>query len=266
MVCVRSITVLLLAALGAHAQAGAPVRVPFTCAEDDLQFAGMDCTEGRPCAVYLELNAVAALGNKMLAAGNLHSGSSTIASVLLVSDDAGVTWKEPAARLRGSSIEQVQFPDPMHVYAAGELQYPLSADPFFLLSTDGGVFFRQRPVSDEGGPGTIQSFSFDSAQHGELVVDEGKSAPGGRYVSYETRTGGETWMTRSKVAQLPRGRNAAPESDIRVQTGKDGKAWQIERRSGTQWTPVASFLVEAASCPLPQPEPAQPEPAQPEPK
>jgi photosystem II stability/assembly factor-like uncharacterized protein len=245
--------------LQAHAEdviltnTGEPMRVAFTCAEEDLLYAGMYCTEANPCPVYLELNSVTSNGTKILAAGDLHSGSATLYSVLLMTDNNGSTWKEPAARIRGSALDQLQFLDPQHAWAAGEMQYPLSSDPFFLLTTDGGQFWRQRAVSEDGGPGAIQSFVFDSAQHGDLIVDAGKTSAGGRYVSYETQTGGETWMTRSKVNQLPRARRPAPEPTVRAETGKDGKAWQIERREGGQWSSVASFLVETASCGIPPP-------------
>ncbi len=75
---------------------GDPMRVPFACAEDVLQAAGLLCTEAEPCAIYLELNAVASAGKKVFVAGDLHSTQGTLESILLASDDAGATWKEPA--------------------------------------------------------------------------------------------------------------------------------------------------------------------------
>jgi photosystem II stability/assembly factor-like uncharacterized protein len=228
---------------------GEPMREPFTCTQDDIQFAGMECSEARPCAIYLELSAIAVNSRKILISGNIHSNSGTLYSVLLMSDDAGATWKEPVARIRGSALDQLQFLDPQRAWAAGETQYPLPRDPFFLLTTDGGASWRQRPVSDEGGPGSVQAFSFDSVQHGELVVDAGKSSSGGRYISYETQTGGESWMVRSTVDQLPRVKSTPPDPLWRLQTGKDGKAWQIEKRdAGGQWSPVAAFLIEIGTC------------------
>jgi photosystem II stability/assembly factor-like uncharacterized protein len=233
---------------------GDPMRVPFTCAEDDLQFVGMFCTEAEPCAVYLELSAVVPDGRKILVSGNIHSSTGTINSILLMSEDGGSTWKEPAARIRGSALDQLQFYDLQHGWAAGETQYPLSRDPFFLVTSDGGASWRQRPVTDDGGPGTVQSFWFDSAQHGELVVDAGRTSSGGRYISYESQTGGESWMVRSTVNQLPRIKGAPGQSTdlaLRLQAGKDGKAWQIEKRDGAQWSPLATFLIETASCGAP---------------
>jgi hypothetical protein len=225
---------------------GDPLRVAYACAEEDLQRAGMDCTEDRPCPVYLELTATARNGAKIFAAGNLHTSSATLVSVLLMSADNGSTWKEPVARIAGAAIDQLQFYDLQHAWAAGETQDPLPRDPFFLVSTSGGDSWRKRPVSEDGAPGSIQSFHFDSPQHGTLIIDVGKSAPSGRYVSYESQTGGESWMIRGTSGALPR---SSPESsDLRIQAVQDGKVWQIQQRSGEQWSPVASFLVEPVTC------------------
>src|ERR1700760_1079401 len=82
-----------------------PVRIAYACAEEDLQWAGMSCSEDDPCPVYLELSSVVPDGRKIFAAGNLHSTSATLSSILLTSEDGGATWKEPAARIRGAAID-----------------------------------------------------------------------------------------------------------------------------------------------------------------
>jgi hypothetical protein len=227
---------------------GEPMRVAYQCTDDDMQFAGMFCSETEPCAIYLELTAVTVNARKILISGNLHTNSATLYSILLESDDAGATWKEPTARIRGSALDQLQFLDPVHAWAAGETQYPLARDPFFLISTDGGFSWRKRDVTDDGGPGSVQAFSFDSADHGELVVDAGNTSESGRYVAFESHTGGESWTMQSTTKQLPRIKAPAADPAWRLQPSKDEKAWQIEKREGTQWTPAASFLIEAASC------------------
>jgi photosystem II stability/assembly factor-like uncharacterized protein len=227
---------------------GEPMRVPYACTDADIEFAGMYCSETAPCAVYLELTAAAGDGRKILVSGNVHSNSATLYSILLESDDAGATWKEPAERIRGSALDQLQFLDAQHAWVAGETQYPLARDPFFLLTTDGGSSWRQRAVTDDGGPGSIQAFSFDSAQHGELVVDAGSTSDSGRYFSYESQTGGESWTIHSTTMQIPPVRSQAGDSSWRVEAGKDGKAWQVEKRDGNQWTSAAAFLIEVASC------------------
>lgn len=227
---------------------GEPMRVSYACSDADIEFAGMYCSETAPCAVYLELTGAAANGRKILVSGNLHSNSATLYSILLESDDAGATWKEPAERIRGSALDQVEFLDAQHAWVAGETQYPLARDPFFLVTIDGGLSWRERPVTDDGGPGSIQAFSFDNTQHGELVVDAGNTSASGRYLSYESQTGGESWTIRSTTKQLPRIQSHAGDSSWRLETSKDGNAWQVEKRDGNQWTPTAAFLIEVANC------------------
>jgi hypothetical protein len=243
--------------------------MPFACAEDELQAAGLLCTEDEPCSIFLELTSVASAGKKLFAAGNLHSSSVTIGSVLVASDDNGLTWKEPAPRLRGASLDQVQFVDADHGWAAGETQYPLTRDPYFLISTDGGTSWRRQQVTEDGGPGSLIRFWFDSPQHGELVIDAGRSSPSGRYLDYESETGGESWSIRGAVGTAPKIKRA-PASfdnpDYRLRS--NGQSYLLEKRTGDKWDSVATFLIEIASCKLkaaelkePPPEPITADPA-----
>jgi hypothetical protein len=249
---------------------GDPMRLTYACAEEDLQFAGMACTDDDPCPIYLELTSIAPNGRKIFIAGNLHSTSATLSSILLMSDDGGSNWKEPSARVRGSALDQIQFYNLQAGWAAGETQYPLPRDPYFFITTDGGNSWRQALVGEEGSAGAIQRFWFDSATHGELIVDAGKTSGGGRYLSYESQTGGGNWTLRGKSDLLPRLRQAPPAGenpDWRIRTSKDGKAYDIEQRAGAKWTRAASFLIEVANCKtkaseLKEPEvPAEPPPA-----
>ena len=243
------------------------MRVPFACAEDELTMAGLLCTDGDPCPIYLELNAITSAGKKLFLAGDLHATSASLSSVLIGSDDGGATWKEPTARIRGADLDDVEFFDPEHGWAAGETQYPLMRDPFFLVSTDGGMSWRQRPVTEDGGPGSVQRFWFDSAQHGELVVDAGKNSPSGRYISYESQTGGESWMIRGTSGQLPKIKGAPPSTenpDYRIRADKTSNALHIEKRlagdRGDKWEAVAAFLVEVANCRIKPAEAKEPAP------
>ena len=220
------------------------MRVGYACNEDDLQWAGLSCSDQEPCPVYLELTAVESQGTKILAGGNLHSTSATLSSILLRSDDSGATWKQPTAGIRGSAIDQLQLYDSGHGFAAGETQYPLPRDPFFLLTTDGGASWHKHLVGEDGDPGSIQRFWFDSPMHGEVVVETGKASTQSRYLSYESDTGGETWQLRGSSGRVPALKRApAPADDTgwRIGDAKDGNAWQIEKRQGDQWTSVASF-------------------------
>ena len=79
---------------------GKPMMVDYRCAEEDIRLAGLSCTIDDPCPVFLELASVEAVGNRIFAAGNIHSSTTTLSSVLLSSDDAGKTWREPYERVR----------------------------------------------------------------------------------------------------------------------------------------------------------------------
>ena len=232
------------------AAAQEPVKVPFSCAVEDLAVAGMSCSDEDPCPVYLELSGVAATGKKISLAGNLHGPSATLFSVLLASDDGGANWKEPAARIAGAALDQVQFPDATHGWAAGETQVPLARDPFFLITSDGGASWREKLIAEEGGVGAVQRFWFDTAEHGEVIIDAGRTAEGGRYSLYESRNGGDSWNVESHAAQMPRLRRAPAIEDVEYRIGTDSRshAFTLEKREGEKWTRLASFAIQVASC------------------
>jgi len=250
-------SVFLLTVLCAPAQE--PSKIPFSCSVDDLAVAGMSCSDEYPCPVYLELSSVSAAGNKLYLAGNLHGPSATLFSVLLESDDSGAVWKEPVARIPGAALDQVQFLDAIHGWAAGETQVPLARDPFILITSDGGASWRQKAIAEEGGVGAVQRFWFDTAEHGEVIIDAGRTAGGGRYVLYESRTGGDSWSVVSHTAQMPRLRRAPTVEDVDYRLGTDSRthAFTLEKYDGEKWNRLASFLVQIASCgsPPPQPQP-----------
>src|SRR5271156_2411557 len=62
---------------------GKPITLPYECTGDDIRWAGMACSEDDPCPVYLELSAADGMGNRIFAAGNIHSDTVTLYSVLL---------------------------------------------------------------------------------------------------------------------------------------------------------------------------------------
>jgi len=241
---------------------GQPIRVPFACTSENLDWAGLACADDDPCSIYLELNAVAAAGKKIFAAGNLHAQSATLSSILLASDDGGLTWKEPAARVRGAALDQFQFYDAQHGWASGETVYPLARDPFFLITSDAGDSWRNRAVTDEGGPGSIQRFIFDSPEHGELLVDGGRGAEGGRYKRYQSNTGGDSWSIQSATDTAPKMPSAsAADPDYRITAGK--AVYRIEKKAAGKWSSIAAFAVNAASCKSPERKEGAPPPETP---
>src|SRR5579871_4030912 len=88
-----------------------PMRVPFQCTPDDSQAAGLNCSEEKPCPIFLELNGVESAGNRIFTSGDIHADNATLYSILLASDDAGKTWTEPNPRIRFASLDEIQFVD-----------------------------------------------------------------------------------------------------------------------------------------------------------
>ena len=91
---------------------GKPMRVPFECTEADTQAASLSCSEEEPCPVFLELSSVEAAGNKIFLAGNLHTSTTTLYSVLLATEDGGKTWTRavsphPLRRPRSDPIHRL---------------------------------------------------------------------------------------------------------------------------------------------------------------
>jgi hypothetical protein len=239
---------------------GKPMQLPFQCTEDDIQWAGLSCTDEDPCPIYLELTAVESVGNKLFAVGNVHSPTMTLYSILLASDDAGKNWREPHQRLRGSSLDQIQFVDFENGWISGQLLHPLPRDPFLLITSDGGKSWRRRPVFGESRPGAVLQFWFQSRTSGALVVDRQQSEEGSRYELYESPNGGETWMIRESNDRPIRLKRSPAAGGWRIRADGKTKAFHIERQAGEQWQSVSAFQIPVAPC---RPEPrAQPQPPQ----
>jgi hypothetical protein len=243
---------------------GKPMRVPFQCTDDDMQWAGMSCSEEEPCPVYLEVSAMEPVGNRLVVLANIHTESITLYSVLLTSEDAGATWREPYERTRGVVLDHVQFIDFQNGWISGQTQVPVSHDPFLLITNDGGVSWRPRPVFSEGAGGAIQQFWFESAKIGDLVIDRRESADASRYELYGTPNGGETWMIR-RTSDAPI-TIKRPASDLagagwRIRADARTKSFSIEKKQGERWNTAASFLVQIGACkPAPRAAPSPPEP------
>jgi hypothetical protein len=123
-----------------HAQTQVPVA--FTCGSQEIDAAGLSCSEADPCPVYVEISHVSGRNNKVVATGNLHSATGTLYSILLASDDGGLTWTEPFKRLPGVTLDRVQFVDEKTGWVSGQTMVPVPSDPFLLLTIDGGKSWR----------------------------------------------------------------------------------------------------------------------------
>jgi hypothetical protein len=246
---------------------GKPMLIPFACTDEDMEWAGMTCSEEQPCPVYVELSAMETLGNRLIVVGNIHNESTTLYSLVLLSEDGGVTWREPYERMRGVGIDHIQFIDFQNGWISGETLVPVARDPFLLITSDGGKSWRLRPVVADGIGGAIQQFHFDSATSGMLVLDRKQSAESSRYELYETPNGGETWMIRrtsERPLTLPQAAADAPDSDWRIHADARTKSFAIENRKDERWSSVANFLVRMGACkPIPRAAPVPPPEAEP---
>jgi hypothetical protein len=240
---------------------GQPVRLGFECTEEDMQWGGLTCTEEEPCPVYLELSAVESIGNKVFAAGNIHTSDVTLYSVVLASEDAGKTWQEPYDRMRGTSLDHIQFIDFESGWVSGQLLVPVPQDPFLLITSDSGKTWRRRPVFGEARAGTIQHFWFSSRTSGSLLIDRSQSGEATRFELYESANGGESWSVREMSDKPIRMRRAGvPNTDWRIRADAPTKSFRIERHQGERWATIASFLVPISQCkPAPRVEAPVPE-------
>ena len=229
---------------------GKPMLAPFRCTEEDIRSAGLGCSEEDPCPVYLELAAVESTGIRIFAAGNIHTATATLYTILLSSEDNGQTWREVHDRVRGAGLDHIQFADVETGWTSGLSFAPLPQDPFLLMTTDGGHTWRPRAIFNEPRFGSIQHFFFEDRKSGSLVIDRGPGASGDRYELFDTNDGGETWNIRQTNVKAIRIQRApvAPNADWRVRADGATKSFHVEHRQGQRWISLAAFKVNLGAC------------------
>jgi hypothetical protein len=227
---------------------GKPITLPFECTGEDIQWAGMTCSEDEPCPIYLELSIAEGVGSHILTAGNIHSDTVTLYSVLLSSGDAGHTWTLGTDAYRGAGLDHIQFVDPLTGWISGQTLYPISQDPFFLLTSDGGATWRTKPLFNESHFGLIQQFSFDSKTTGSVILDQGPSSDSDRYARYESADGGETWLIKEQSKKPLQLKRSAAAPNWRARADAASRSYHIERRQGDKWISVAAFSVRLPVC------------------
>jgi hypothetical protein len=228
---------------------GKPMQVACDCSTADIQSAGLSCTIEEPCPLFLELDSVGTAGNRIFLAGNIHTASTTLYSVLLASEDGGKTWREPYERMHAADLDRIQFVDFANGWISGEMQQPLPRDPFLLVTSDGGETWRTRPVFGDPQFGSILTFGFSSKSNGSMVIDRGGAAESGRYELYETPDAGETWMLRQTNARpIPMKHPAPTNADWRLRADAASKSYRVEHRVGITWRNVAAFAVSIGVC------------------
>jgi photosystem II stability/assembly factor-like uncharacterized protein len=229
-----------------------PVRLQAVCGAAEIQDFGLLCTADEPCPVYLELSYVAPNAQRIFVTGNFHTENATLWSVLLMSADAGNTWSEPAARIRGAVLDLLRFPAPTTGFAGGGVASPLLRDPFLLKSTDSGSTWRRIPLFDDSHAGVIEQMTFLTPDRGELLLDMRGGDDGNlRSLTLQTLTGGDTWIPAAAGAArpaAPRGKETSSSPDWRIRTDAAAKAYRIEQRTDGRWTTLASFAVAAGQC------------------
>ncbi|MEO7143834.1 MAG: hypothetical protein ABI165_10070 [Bryobacteraceae bacterium] len=248
------LTILVAGALG---RAQGPAHIDYKCADDDIEFFGLNCTPEMPCPVYLELTSLERVGAKLFLTGNFHSATVTLDSILLMSADEGKTWTEPHARIRSASLDQAQFVDLEKGWVSGETVQSLPRNPFFLVTTDAGLTWDQRPVFEEDRVGTIVQFWFDSPTSGSVVIEAGS-----KNERYETMTGGSTWAVR-EVKDSPirlKQSYAAPNPDWRLRADAASQTYRVEKRQNGAWRTLTSFPIHVADCKPAEAAPSAPTP------
>jgi photosystem II stability/assembly factor-like uncharacterized protein len=231
---------------------GKPLSLPLECSEEDLRSAGLACTDDEPCPMYLEITSVEGLGNKLVATGNVHSSSATLQSVLVVSDDAGHTWREATDRIRAGTLDRIQILDADNAWITGQVMLPLPQEPFLLVTSDGGKSWRRRPIltdSIENRVGAIQQYFFTSKDTGSLILDRGQGSDSDRYELYESQDGGDSWTikeTNRKPLQLKRPPPAS--TNWRVRADGPSQSFHLEHRQSERWTSTGAFLVKLGVC------------------
>jgi photosystem II stability/assembly factor-like uncharacterized protein len=238
----------LMSAQTSLENSGKPMRVFYDCTAGDTQAAGLSCSEDDPCPVYLELANVEAVGGKIFVTGNLHTPMATLDSILLASENGGATWTEPHPRARSAGLDQIQFIDFQNGWISGANLQGAPRDPFLLSTTDGGKSWTEHPIFQETRVAAIERFSFDSPEHGLLLIDA--SLDNGKHERYETSNGGENWIIQPsgvEAGRFPKEKQGAG-SSWRVRTDAATHSYVIEKSESNRWQKAASFLVTVATC------------------
>jgi hypothetical protein len=222
-----------------------PVHVDYTCPPEDIESFGLSCSEDRPCPIFFEVSSVDSYGSHIFVAGDIHTATTTLYGVLLSTDDGGASWEESIARQRSTAFEQFQFID-AHGWLSGQRLEPLPKDPFFMLTTDGGKSWHQRPLFEESRFGSIAQFWFDSPLSGELIFDDSV----GKIIDqqlFSSMTGGENWelkQTSTKALRLKTTRTTG----WSVTTTAGSPTYLIERTTNGRKETVARFLIHIGDC------------------
>ncbi|MDX2267178.1 MAG: hypothetical protein NW208_03670 [Bryobacter sp.] len=238
-----------------YSSAKGVIALPNKCAEVDLDSLGLTCSEQEPCPTYLEISSAELNNSTIVLAGNLHTPTTTIQSILLFSEDEGATWREAHARLPGATLEAMQFFDFTHGWLSGHSTLGLPRDPFILLTTDGGRAWRKSPLFAESRVGVVEKFNFESARRGWVLVDNKGSGDAGRFELYETTNGGVIWNLKEINDRIPAEARADRQASsvLRVRGDAKQNVLHLERQDAGKWTGLSRFRLRLEDCTPPPP-------------
>ncbi len=225
--------------------AQAPVHVDYACPPEDIDSFGLTCSEEQPCPVFFEVSSVDSFGSRIVVAGDIHTATTTLYGVLLTTEDGGASWAEAITRPRSTAFEQLQVIG-NHGWLSGQRLEPLPKDPFFVITTDGGKNWRQRPLFEETRFGSIAQFHFDTILSGELIFDDsvGKAT---HQELYATMTGGDNWEIR-QTSTKPLHLKPMNDTAWIVTAPPGSKTYFIEHVVNGKKETFAHFLIHIGDC------------------
>jgi photosystem II stability/assembly factor-like uncharacterized protein len=228
-----------------------PAKIEAHCTPEQIDELGLSCTAEQPCPIYLELTSAEAATGSLFVAGNLHTSSATLSSILLASGDGGKTWSEPHPRIPSAVLDQIQFVDLQNGWIGGHIMQNLPRDPFLLATADGGKSWKRKPVSEESRTGALEGFWFESRDSGTLIVDLIRpNETGARRERYSTMTGGDSWTLEEVSAGPLRLKRAPPRDPVwRVRADAKSRVLVLEKNLGNgEWETTAEFPIEVGTC------------------
>ncbi len=207
---------------------------------------GLTCSEDRPCPVFFEVSAVESFGSHVFVAGDIHTATTTLFGVLLSTDDGGASWTEAMTRMRSAAFEQFQIVG-NHGWLSGQRVEALPKDPFFLITSDGGKSWLERPLFEDTHFGSIAQFWFDSPQNGELLFDDsvGKAID---QELYTTSNGGENWELKQKSTKPLHLKSARANGSWIISATSGSATYLIERNINGRKEPISRFLIHIGDC------------------
>jgi photosystem II stability/assembly factor-like uncharacterized protein len=238
---------------------GPVISLSTACDVDRLEYAGIRCNADRPCDLFLELVSSASEGNWVVLTGEVHTADATYESVVLSSQDGGLTWTESAERVLAGGIESISIVDAETAFVAGQQGDTATGEiPFLLVTDDGGESWETRMVTtgSEKVEGLVVAFQADTTSHGYLTLEQ-LAATGDPYRLYETYNGGRSWSIRQISAdkpQIPGSRLALGTEDWSVRPDVASGEFIVAKRSSSElsgWAEQGRFAGAVGSCPLP---------------